>query len=69
MQDYVNTKLKIFKNLITYKRKPGIKKTAIINIDSDYSDLFLAETYDSVFTYLRSSNANLKVGKIKTDIH
>ena len=69
MQDYVNTKLKIFKNLITYKRKPGIKKTAIINIDSDYSDLFLAETYDSVFTYWRSSNANLKVGKIKTDIH
>jgi hypothetical protein len=51
MKDYVNTKLRIFKNLITYKRKPGIKKTAVINMDSEYSDLFLAETYDSSFTY------------------
>jgi hypothetical protein len=51
MDNYVNTKLKIFKNLITYNRKDNIKKNAIINIDSDYSELFLEETYDSLYTY------------------
>jgi len=51
MKDYVNTKLKLFKNLISYKRKPKIKKTAIINYNSQYSDLFLAETFDSLYTY------------------
>jgi hypothetical protein len=47
----LNTKLKNFKNLITYKRKNKIKKTAIINIDTHSSDLFISETYDSIFTY------------------
>lgn len=51
MKDYVNTKLEIFQKLITYKRKKGIKKTAIINKNSDYADLFLSETYDTLFTY------------------
>ena len=68
MQDYVNTKLRIFKNLITYKRKKWVKKTAVINLDSDYSELFLSETYDSTFTYWNSSNANLKAKDIKSDI-
>jgi UDP-N-acetylmuramoyl-L-alanyl-D-glutamate--2,6-diaminopimelate ligase len=68
MEDYVNTKLRIFKNLITYKRKPWIKKTAVINIDSEYSDLFIAETYDSLFTYWNSSNANLKARNIKNNL-
>jgi UDP-N-acetylmuramoylalanine-D-glutamate ligase len=51
MEDYVNTKLEIFKKMMFYKRKPNIKKTAIINIDSDYSKLFINETYDTLFTY------------------
>ena len=59
MKDYVNTKLTIFKNLISYKRKPWIKKTAIININSDYADLFLSETYDSLYTYWQGTWANL----------
>ena len=48
MDDYVNTKLKLFKELISNIRKPWIKKTAIINKNSHYSDLFLDETYDSL---------------------
>lgn len=51
MKDYVNTKLKLFKNLITYERKPGIKKTAVINVGSEYSELFIQETYDSMYLY------------------
>ena len=51
MKDYVSTKLSLFKNLISKKRKPWVKKTAIINKNSNYSDLFIAETYDSMYTY------------------
>jgi len=51
MKDYVNTKLKIFRKLITYNRKPGVKKTAIINVESEYAELFLNETYDSMYVY------------------
>lgn len=64
MKDYVNTKLTIFKNLISYKRKPGIKKTAIINYNSQYSDLFLWETYDSMYTYGTGTWVNLVASNI-----
>ena len=59
MKDYVNTKLKIFQKLITYNRKPGVKKTAVINAESDYAELFLNETYDSMYIYGQSNKANL----------
>jgi len=51
MKDYVDTKLRLFKDLISHSRKKWIKKSWIINIDSDYSELFLQETYDSLYTY------------------
>ncbi len=64
MDDYVNTKLQIFKKLISYKRKKDIKKTAIINIDSNYSELFLDKTYDSLYTYGESLDATLEIKNI-----
>lgn len=67
MKDYVNTKLLLFKKLITYTRKPWIKKTAIINQNSDYSDLFLAETYDSLYVYWTGRNVNLEAKNIAKD--
>ncbi len=69
MENYVNTKLSIFKNLIRYKRKPWIKKTAVINIDSDYSELFLAETYDTFYTYWKNARANFAPYDIETTIN
>lgn len=68
MKDYVNTKLKIFKKLITYNRKKGVKKTAIINVESDYAELFLNETYDSMYVYGQGSKANLTPYDIKNTI-
>jgi len=68
MKDYVNTKLSIFKKLITYKRKGLIKKTAVINIDSEYSQLFLNETYDSMYTYWDKGEAMLKAKNKKFGI-
>ncbi len=69
MHDYVNTKLSLFKNLISFNRRPWIKKSAIINIESDYSELFMSETYDSMFTYWNRSWATLKPSKINSDWH
>lgn len=67
MKDYVNTKLSLFKNLITYNRKPGIKKTAVINVWYEYSDLFVAETYDSVYLYGRWNWASLVASNIRIE--
>ncbi len=67
MDDYVNTKLQIFKKLISYKRKKDIKKTAVINLDSNYSELFLDETYDSIYTYWESPNSTLEIKNIKEE--
>lgn len=68
MENYVRTKLKLFKWLISSSRKPWVKKTAIINIESDYKDLFLAETYDVLTTYWLDYTSNLKPKNIKNDI-
>lgn len=65
MDDYVDTKLEIFKKLITYKRKRWVKKTAIINTDSDYHELFTSETFDSLYTYGKNSDANLQIERIE----
>ncbi len=65
MDDYVNTKLKIFRKLMYYKRKPGIKKTGVINMESAYKERFLAETYDSLYTYWYSYDASIRV----EDVH
>lgn len=64
MDKYVDTKLQLFKNLIIYKRKPGVKKIAIINNESDYKDLFLAETFDVLYTYWKSPSSTLKLDDI-----
>jgi len=68
MEDYVATKLEIFKKMMFYKRKEWIKKVAIVNIDSEYSELFTSETYDTLFTYWKNYKANLQPKNIKTSI-
>ncbi|MCD5380316.1 UDP-N-acetylmuramoyl-L-alanyl-D-glutamate--2,6-diaminopimelate ligase [Candidatus Gracilibacteria bacterium] len=68
MNDYVQTKLKIFKNLMFYSRKKGVKKTGVINMDANYADLFLAETYDTLFTYGKDYKANLQPNKTTASI-
>ena len=66
MADYVNTKLTIFKNLMSYNRKWSVKKTAIINKYSDYSELFLNETYDSLYTYGPHSDTSISYDHLET---
>lgn len=67
MKDYVNTKLRLFKELISYERKPWIKKTAVINVWSEYSELFVNETYDSVYLYWKGNWASLVAKDIRIE--
>ncbi|MDP5038928.1 MAG: UDP-N-acetylmuramyl-tripeptide synthetase, partial [Candidatus Gracilibacteria bacterium] len=68
MDNYVKTKLKLFKKLISSNRKSNIKKTGIINLDSDYKDLFLSETYDILTTYGMDFESNLKPTNVVNSI-
>ena len=65
MKDYVKTKLRIFKNLISYKRKPWIKKTWVINMNSNYVEEFLEQTYDSLYKYWTAGDANVRAENIR----
>lgn len=68
MDNYVRTKLKLFKKLISSQRKPWVKKTAIINIDANYKDLFLNEAYDVLTTYGLDFDSNLRPVNIENNI-
>lgn len=68
MENYVRTKLKLFKNLISNARKPNVKKTAVINIESEYKELFLSETYDVLTTYWVDYQSNLKPTNIQNEL-
>ena len=68
MDNYVRAKLKLFKTLISKSRKPWIKKTWIINLDSDYKELFLNEVYDNLTTYWFDHESILRPPNIKSDI-
>lgn len=64
MDNYAATKLELFKNLVAYRRKPGVKKIAVINIDSPYANMFLGETYDIMYSYGMAANAQMRPQKI-----
>ena len=68
MQNYIKTKLSLFKNLIRYKRKKWIKKTAIINNDCEKKDLFINQTYDSIITYWFSMESEIRAEKWNQDL-
>lgn len=60
MENYYKTKLKLFENLVKYKRKPQVKKTSVVNIDSPYSSDFLKIIDDVKYTYGLDNTAQVK---------
>lgn len=65
MDNYVKTKLRLFESLINFRRKPWVKKVAVVNIDSAYSSWFLEQTYDTMYTYWLDNSAQIKAQWIK----
>lgn len=66
MEHYRDTKLRLFSGLVTGKRKKGIKKVSVVNIDDPASDKFLEATTDILYTYGSLSNAQIQAKDIVT---
>lgn len=60
MENYARTKLRLFTNLVRMRRKPNVKKVAVINVDHEWAPLFLQETADVVRTFGEAGNAEFK---------
>ncbi len=62
MENYVNTKLLLFKNLYKYGIRKNIKKVWVVNIDSEYAPRFLTRdiVLDNIYTFWFSPSAQLR---------
>jgi len=67
MDEYVATKARLFKNLVNYRRKPGVKKISVVNLDSDYATRFLGGdiTPDVMYSYGMATNAQIRPQNIR----
>lgn len=65
MDHYVDTKLRLFRGLVEFRRKRGIKKVSVVNLDSPYSERFLEPTADIVYTYGNAANAQIRATDVE----
>lgn len=66
MDNYVDTKLRLFRGLVLGDRKRGIKKVSVVNLDSAYAEKFLEPTADVVYTYGSPANAQIRALDVRT---
>lgn len=65
MDDYIATKHEIFRKLMYYPRKEGVKKVGVVNVDSQHNEAFLDDSlYDVLYTYGIGYDANLRARDI-----
>ncbi len=66
MDNYVDTKLQLFRNLYKNGIKKGIRKVGVVNIDSEYSDRFLTRdiVVDNLYTVGFSPSAQIRAENI-----
>ncbi len=60
MENYVQTKLRLFSSLVEGRRKKGVKKVSVVNLDSPSADRFLEAVADVVYTYGKAPNAQIR---------
>lgn len=62
MDNYVNTKLQLFRNLYRNGIKKWVRKIGVVNIDSEYSDRFLTQdiVVDNLYTVGFSASAQIR---------
>lgn len=66
MDNYVQTKLQMFKNLYKYGIHKGVKKISVVNIDHEYASQFLSKDIvtDNLYTTGFSSGAGVRAENI-----
>ncbi len=70
MDNYVDTKLLLFKNLYKYGIRKEVRKVGVVNIDSEYAHKFLSKdiVVDVMHTFGFSTNASLRAENVKNTI-
>lgn len=66
MENYVETKLLLFKHLYKYGVRKNVKKVGVVNIDNEYAPRFLSReiVLDNVYTYGFSPTAQLRAENV-----
>ncbi|GAB0175064.1 MAG: UDP-N-acetylmuramoyl-L-alanyl-D-glutamate--2,6-diaminopimelate ligase [Candidatus Altimarinota bacterium] len=67
MENYVNTKLLLFKNLYKYGIRRDVRKVGVVNIDTEYSEKFLSKdiVVDAMHTYGIGPRASIRAENIE----
>ncbi len=67
MENYVETKLLLFKRLFTNGYRKGVKKVGVVNMDDEYASRFLSKEIvtDAMFTYGFAMNASIRAENIQ----
>lgn len=71
MDNYVDTKLLLFKNLYKYGIRKEVRKVGVVNIDNEYASRFLSKdiVVDAMHTFGFSMNASLRAENMKNTSH
>ena len=71
MDNYVETKLLLFKNLYKYGIRKEVRKVGVVNIDNEYASRFLSKdiVVDAMHTFGFSSNASLRADAVRNTKH
>ena len=66
MENYVATKLQLFKNLYKYGIRREVRKVGVVNLDSDFAELFTARDIpvDNMYTYGIHAKAQVRAENI-----
>ncbi len=66
MENYVTTKMQLFKNLYKYGIRKEIRKVGVVNIDSEYASRFLSKdiVVDNMFTVGFSPSAQVRAENV-----
>lgn len=65
MEHYVRTKLRLFSGLAYAKRKAGVRKISVVNLDMSEAARFTEEVADAIMTYgVRADNAQIKAKEL-----
>lgn len=69
MENYVATKLLLFKNLYKYGIRKDVRKVGVVNIDDVYASEFLSKdiVVDAMHTYGFSTNASIRAENVQTN--
>jgi UDP-N-acetylmuramoyl-L-alanyl-D-glutamate--2,6-diaminopimelate ligase len=60
MEAYADVKAGLFRSLVQFRRKRGVKKVSVVNLDSAFAEKFLEPTADVVYTYGNAANAQIR---------